>query len=482
MDLLLKWAFVELPGPEWSAFFVKKIITLPLSDDSKRNTKLLTALSRCHGVADYIIVPIGQGNAGLSQLIKEIKFAKTQIVTPPSGSPPGRVAIWDEVFKRADFIIHLEGTTAPSPDCLSYMEHCARAYQDNREVFSVTAGNPSSINESASQFYEVSRRSSYTPGIIGVWSNRWRWLKNVTKNSNLEEPEAVTAPLMKYGLKEVYPMHSRCYSLNSRRNPPAHEDSPTNSPRFREALPQVTAVMVTGLHDARYTLARAAVDCFKNQTYPNKDLLIINHGGQSLYDGDPRVSEFRFKKCDWHAVGDLRNLGLKHATGDYIITWDDDDWHHPRRMEIQMGAQKGDAAVFLMNRIHYSFPTQCACYVHIPTGGWGTILHPRDVPYRYRSVVRRSDTLFARNFWRKVAVDNEPGLYIRFYHGLNLWGEAHVMGELTNLKGKLEVRKKDQKLLFDVLKAYEGWSPSPALLKRRRSILEPETTSIPEVG
>src|ERR1700743_454328 len=84
------------------------------------------------------------------------------------------------------------------------------------------------------------------------------------------------------------------------------------------SAPLVTAVMITGMHIARYALARVALECFKNQTYPNKELLIINHGPESLSCGDSRIHEVRVKKKEWETVGDLRNLAFKHAQGEFM--------------------------------------------------------------------------------------------------------------------------------------------------------------------
>ena len=218
--------------------------------------------------------------------------------------------------------------------------------------------------------------------------------------------------------------------------------------------------MITGMHPSRYALARVAIRCFQDQSYPNKELLIINHGIESLASDDARVVELRFQKKPWDTVGDLRNLGLKYATGDFLISWDDDDWHHPKRIEVQMSAQTGDAAVFLRKRIHYSLLNQAACYVDFPHGALATILHPRNVECRYPSLIRNSDTEFANQFKRRIAIDNDAELYVRFYHGQNLWPAGHIMGRLANQPNQLLIRGKHKKLLQEILPLYKQWTPS----------------------
>ena len=223
--------------------------------------------------------------------------------------------------------------------------------------------------------------------------------------------------------------------------------------------PLVTAVMVTGLHLSRYSMARVAIDCFKKQSYHNRELLIINHGSVSLFDGDVCIRELRLKKGKYDTVGDLRNLGIEHASGDFIINWDDDDWHHPKRIEIQMSAQKDDAGVFLKNRIHYSFQNRCAMYNISPMGADATILHPKSVAFRYPSLIRNSDSHFAKDFKKRIAIDNDPSLYIRFFHGLNLWDHEHVMRHLAgqNLRNAMEVNPEHERLLKRrILPLYRG--------------------------
>src|SRR5436305_1073460 len=78
--------------------------------------------------------------------------------------------------------------------------------------------------------------------------------------------------------------------------------------------------------------------------------------------GEARIVELRLNKSRWETVGDLRNLALEHATGDFIVNWDDDDWHHPRRIEVQMQARGEDTAVLLRTRIHHSLVNGCSRY------------------------------------------------------------------------------------------------------------------------
>lgn len=127
-------------------------------------------------------------------------------------------------------------------------------------------------------------------------------------------------------------------------------------------------------------------------------------------------------------LGDLRNIGLEQARGELVIQWDDDDWHHPQRMEIQARHWRPGAAVLLRRQYRYSLVGGHVILHEAPAGIHGTILHERAIAARYPSLRKEEDTLFLKSFPERVVVDAPASLYIRLYHGQNTWDEAHVMG------------------------------------------------------
>lgn len=195
-------------------------------------------------------------------------------------------------------------------------------------------------------------------------------------------------------------------------------------------------------------LARAAVQSFLAQTYPDKELVIINDGDADVladsleqYRNDPRFREIRFNTHSSTTLGDLRNLAQDHAVGDWCIQWDDDDWYGARRIEYQMELRRYGQPTLLNHQIRYSFPNDTAYHLEwngkIP-GIPGTICYPRG-QYRYRSERRHEDSHFiADNFRNTVVLNNSPErdpgpeLYIRFYHGKNTWDHKHIMREFAN--------------------------------------------------
>jgi glycosyltransferase involved in cell wall biosynthesis len=218
----------------------------------------------------------------------------------------------------------------------------------------------------------------------------------------------------------------------------------------------VTAVMVTGMSRSRYDMAKIAIECFRQQSYPHRELLIVNHGPVSLHTGERELRELRVRKGEDETVGDLRNLALEHAHGDYVIAWDDDDWYAPGRIEAQLAAQSGDGAVVLANQIRVNLLNGCAVYERSARGLSGTILHPRNVPFRYRRWIRGSDMAFMNSFPNVNVLENEPSLYVRFYHGLNLWDAEHIMGRMADpsMQDKLKLEPRHKNLVRGLLREY----------------------------
>ncbi len=103
-------------------------------------------------------------------------------------------------------------------------------------------------------------------------------------------------------------------------------------------LPLISCLMVTA---DRFRLARGAVECFRRQTYPNRELVIIDDG---VDDGLQRYVE-QLADCQIRllrlpsagaTLGALRNQAVQQAQGDFVCQWDDDDLYDPARLEIQM--------------------------------------------------------------------------------------------------------------------------------------------------
>jgi glycosyltransferase involved in cell wall biosynthesis len=172
-------------------------------------------------------------------------------------------------------------------------------------------------------------------------------------------------------------------------------------------------------------------------------------------------------------LGDLRNLSIEAASGDWCMTWDDDDWHHPTRMENQMKFRQEDHLTTYVWQVRCSLTNMCAFYDKMPTGQQMSVLYPRSLPVRYESLEVREDTKFMNWFSsRVVRIDNhlanlgcDPTQYVRFYHGRNIWDFGHMMngsdGQYKPQAGQLDLIPAHRVLLNSIVerfKSEEGFS------------------------
>jgi len=98
--------------------------------------------------------------------------------------------------------------------------------------------------------------------------------------------------------------------------------------------PLVTCIMPT--RNRRPFVARA-VDYFRRQDYPARELLILDDGEDSVADLVPGVANVRYVRLDHRLVlGGKRNRACELAHGEIIVHWDDDDWHAPNRISYQV--------------------------------------------------------------------------------------------------------------------------------------------------
>lgn len=82
----------------------------------------------------------------------------------------------------------------------------------------------------------------------------------------------------------------------------------------------------------------AAVAMFQRQTYPDKELIIVDEGWRPpdsrLWHMDFRIRHVQVR--DHEPIGVKRNIGNMLAEGEYIAHWDDDDWYDPDRLMQQV--------------------------------------------------------------------------------------------------------------------------------------------------
>ena len=80
-----------------------------------------------------------------------------------------------------------------------------------------------------------------------------------------------------------------------------------------------------------------AIAQFQDQTYANRELIVLDNGSISVEHLVPNASDIHYHRATCKFTGPLRNEAIGHAKGDVIAHWDDDDLHHPEQLSYYMG-------------------------------------------------------------------------------------------------------------------------------------------------
>lgn len=112
-------------------------------------------------------------------------------------------------------------------------------------------------------------------------------------------------------------------------------------------LPIITCVCVT---KNRPDFLKKSIDCYINQTYVNKKLIIVsqseekvNHNILNYINSLNRPDVSFFTAPDTLTLGAMRNVSTELSTGEVVCQWDDDDLYHPERLTTQYKSLASDS-------------------------------------------------------------------------------------------------------------------------------------------
>lgn len=80
-----------------------------------------------------------------------------------------------------------------------------------------------------------------------------------------------------------------------------------------------------------------AIASYLAQDWPNKELIIVEDGSDNLFPIAAQIATCRYYYLGSGAfgIGTKRNVGSDAAAGEFICSWDDDDWSAPNRLTEQ---------------------------------------------------------------------------------------------------------------------------------------------------
>lgn len=201
-------------------------------------------------------------------------------------------------------------------------------------------------------------------------------------------------------------------------------------PELPADAPVVSCLMVTR---DRAPLASLAVECFRRQTYPKRELVIIDDGPDDKLArmvaglADERIRMVR-RRDRSETLGGLRNLAVGLASGQLICQWDDDDLSDPDRLWWQVGVLTESAV--------------SACFLERWTMLWtrgprvaigrrrlweGSLVAHRAALPTYPPERRGEDSAVAQALVGSgtVVLLDLPSLYVYVIHGRNTFDGAH---------------------------------------------------------
>lgn len=211
--------------------------------------------------------------------------------------------------------------------------------------------------------------------------------------------------------------------------------------------PLVSCIMPT--YERRRYVPQA-LQSFLQQDYPNRELIIIDDGKDAIGDLVERLPNVRYFHVARTSIGAKRNLACKHAAGEIIAHWDDDDWYSPDRLRYQVMpilAGKADltglenAFVLALPRGEF-WTTAPALHQRLFVGNvhGGTLVYRKDLwtqGMQYPEINLAEDAALLIRATRKgkrlVRLSN-PGVFVYVRHGRNAW-QQFAPGTFIDPKG-----------------------------------------------
>lgn len=187
-------------------------------------------------------------------------------------------------------------------------------------------------------------------------------------------------------------------------------------------------------------LLKRAIRCFQRQSYPHKELIIVYEEGDmashklAMSIQSETIRPVLITNQPKLTLGQLRNIAVDVCKGDYFCQWDDDDWYHPLRIELQWQAirRSNKPASALTYWLMFDTLTGDAYCSHHRI--WeGSILCKTDIArttIRYPDFEKGEDNLFIHQLYTTYGICHLPlpFLYVYTYNGHNTWGYDHFMG------------------------------------------------------
>lgn len=220
---------------------------------------------------------------------------------------------------------------------------------------------------------------------------------------------------------------------------------------FTENLPKISCLLVTA--NDRFDYFKISCKCYFDQTYPNKELVVVNEGSKQ-YQEQIREhlsgrNDVQFVFLDGkYTLGSLRNISIALCHGEIFVQWDDDDFNAPERLSVQYSFLKNHPKArvcYLTDQLHYYFTTKELFWndwSKFHSGGRkeyslipGTIMAYKDgFTMRYPSAGNNcsagEDSVLAYGILKQsednvLLINGHGYMHVYSFHGKNVWHLSH---------------------------------------------------------
>jgi len=241
-------------------------------------------------------------------------------------------------------------------------------------------------------------------------------------------------------------------------------------------LPKISCMMVTL---DRLALVKHSILLFAQQTYPERELIIVTDGKPLFREAIERFVQscgldnvrFVYPEGPRRTLGQLRNIAMQAATGEILCQWDDDDSNHPERLMVQAQymLQNNAGACFLSDHLQLIEEKQALCWIDWTAGATsigpenlapGTLMMLRNdhVSYPEEGPLSRQGEDSALLYALHRSVDVKPlsgngHLYLYRFHGRNTFSREHHY-RLSSFRYTSDMLQKNMDKLRDAARYY----------------------------
>ncbi|WP_329274087.1 glycosyltransferase family 2 protein [Streptomyces sp. NBC_00691] len=191
-------------------------------------------------------------------------------------------------------------------------------------------------------------------------------------------------------------------------------------------MPLLSCILAT--KDRPHFLAQA-IRYYQQQTLTDTELIIIDDGVDSceaLVPSSPQIKYLRLPRAT--SLGTKLNLGIEASSGHVIQKLDDDDYYHPRFLEVMTSGLLGARRSEVICGVERLLVLISATGALVDAGsGWfagGTYCFYKDVWKQapFRDVPRRVDVFFLEDHPDLVKLPvSVPELYVLVRHDKHTW-------------------------------------------------------------